>query len=146
MTLPTVLSILVEGHEDTSTAGFTRTLPSKTLNLAIRINRVILQRSQLFPTINTTLHKDTLLFMLMFDLLWRGVGLLLSLLGATFETEYQLHSCILRNTVIYQSVVISTADSGMERGLVYRLEYLNRRVVIQSREVVETQLGSQFWH
>jgi len=52
---------------------------------------------------------------LMFDFLGSSILLLLSLFGAAFETEYQLDSGVLRNTVVYQSVVISImiADSGM---------------------------------
>jgi hypothetical protein len=45
MTLPTILSILMESHKDSRTTSLTRTFATKTLNLAIRINRIILQRS-----------------------------------------------------------------------------------------------------
>ena len=122
MTLPAVLSILVESHEDTRTTGLTGTLPSKTLNLPVGINRVILQRSQFLPIISLC-RENAILLMLMLDLLRRSISLLLSLFGTTFKTENQLHSRILGNIVIYQSVVISTADSGMEgRVLVYRLD------------------------
>jgi len=50
---------------------------------------------------------------LVLDLLGSGIGLLFSLLGTTLETEDELNSGILGNGIIYQSVVISTADSGM---------------------------------
>ena len=53
--------------------------------------------------------------MLVLNLLWRGVSLLLSLLGTTLETENQLYSRILRNFVIYQSIVISTLIQEWEK-------------------------------
>jgi hypothetical protein len=53
---------------------------------------------------------------LVLDFLGGGILLLFSLFGTTFETKYQLDSGILGNAVIYQSVVISTADSGMGEG------------------------------
>jgi len=52
--------------------------------------------------------------MLMFNLLGGSVIFLLSFLGTPVKTEDQLKCCIRSNIVIYQSVIISTADSGME--------------------------------
>ena len=62
------------------------------------------------------MKPTTILLMLMLDLLGRSILLLFSLFGTAFKTEYQLHGRILGNLVIYQSVVISMADSGMEWG------------------------------
>jgi hypothetical protein len=65
--------------------------------------------------------------MFMLNLLWRSICLLLSFLGSTFKAEYQLYSRILGNIVVYQSIVISTADSGKGDGRgSYRLEYASR--------------------
>jgi hypothetical protein len=52
MTLPTILSILMERHKNPSPTSLTRTLPPQPLNLPIRINRIIFQRSKFFPAIN----------------------------------------------------------------------------------------------
>ena len=49
MTLATILSILMESHKDSGTTSLTRTLTTKTTNLAIRINRIILQCSHFLP-------------------------------------------------------------------------------------------------
>jgi hypothetical protein len=45
VTFSTVLSVLVESQENPSPTTLSRTLPSKTLNLALRIDRIILQLS-----------------------------------------------------------------------------------------------------
>jgi hypothetical protein len=49
MTLSTILSILMESHEDSRTASLGRAFSTKTLNLAIRINRVIFQCRHFLP-------------------------------------------------------------------------------------------------
>src|SRR5271170_526360 len=119
VTLSTVLSVLVESHENSSPTTFSRTLPLKTLNLAIRINRIIFQRSHLLPRVPSvprpTKREGGLLLMFVFDFLGSSILLLLSLFGTTFKTEYQLNGRFLGNIVVYQSVVISImiADSGM---------------------------------
>jgi hypothetical protein len=86
MALPTVLSILVERHENPSSTSLRRTLTSQPLNLAIRIHGIILQRRQFLPTINST-PTQTLLLMFMFNLLGGCISLLLALLCPTIETE-----------------------------------------------------------
>ena len=59
-----------------------------------------------------------LLLVFVFDFLGSCILLLFSLFGTAFKTEDQLDSRILRNTVVYQSVVVSimVADSGMGEG------------------------------
>ena len=131
MTLSAILSILMESHEYASTTSLIRTLTTKTLNFAIRIDRVILQSSHLLPCHKSAraaqskpVRKDnrrkvkgnglgSILLVLVLDLLGSGISLLFSLLGTTLETEDELNSGVLRNRIIYQSVVISPADSGM---------------------------------
>lgn len=61
------------GHEDTGAARLVRALASQAGDLAVAINLVVLEDSQL----------DLLLLVL--DLLGRGVVLLLALLGCTLE-------------------------------------------------------------
>jgi len=115
MTLSAILSILMESHEYASTTSLIRTLTTKTLNFAIRINRVILQSSHLLPITSQYRHpnQEHILLVLVLNLLWSGISLLFSLLGTALEAEDELNSGILGNRIIYQSVVISTADSGM---------------------------------
>jgi hypothetical protein len=83
---------------------------------------------------------------LVLDLLGGGVSLFFSLLGTTLETEDELDSRILGNSVVYQSIVISTADSGMggqEAGEgYYRLASWSRRVGRPSRAGVGRRQGS----
>jgi hypothetical protein len=49
MALSAVLSILMESHKDASTTSLIRAFTAKTLNFAIRINRVVFQSSHLLP-------------------------------------------------------------------------------------------------
>lgn len=69
--LTTVLTIMVLGHEDTSTTGLLRALLAKADNLTGLIHTVILHNG----------HLD--LLSLMLNLLGSGVSLLLLLLGTT---------------------------------------------------------------
>jgi hypothetical protein len=62
----------------------------------------------------TTILNGSILSVLMLDLLGCSILLLLSLFGTSIEAEYQVKSGILRNAVVYPSVVISMADSGRE--------------------------------
>jgi hypothetical protein len=130
MTLPTVLSILVESHEDTGAASLAGTFTTKTLDLAIAVDRVVFQGGHL------------LLPVLVLDLLGRGVLLLFSLLGATVEAEDQVHSRILRDGVVCNQHCLTYVcdeckyrrgeDTRKDRG-VYQLGSLSRRVGDQSR-------------
>lgn len=67
----TVLAVVHGSHEDTGTALLSRALTAQTLNLAITVNLVVLEDSQLG------------LLALVLDLLGSGVHLLLALLGST---------------------------------------------------------------
>ena len=91
MTLPAVLSILVESHENSSPASLTGTFPTKTLNFTIRVDRVVFQ------------GRHFLLPVLMFDFLGSGVLFLFSLFGSSVETEYQVDGCILRDVVVWKN-------------------------------------------
>jgi len=75
-TLATVLAVLVEGHENTGTTLSSGTFTAKTLDLAIRVDLVVLEDR----------HLDLLALVL--DLFGSIVGLLLALLGTTTEAEH----------------------------------------------------------
>jgi hypothetical protein len=68
-----VLAVVHGGHEDTSTALGLRALAAETLDLAVAVNLVVLEDSELG------------LLALVLDLLGGGVHLLLALLGSTFR-------------------------------------------------------------
>jgi len=67
-------------HENAGTALLSRAFTSQTLNLAITVNLVVLENSQLG------------LFALVLDLLGGGVHLLFALLGSTTQTEDKVKS------------------------------------------------------
>jgi hypothetical protein len=94
VTLATVLTILVLGHENTSTTSGVRALTTKTSNLARLINLVHLQDSQLD------------LGTLVLDLLGSGVSLLLSLLTTTEKFGVEVKSRIILNTIESKSFSI----------------------------------------
>ena len=75
-------------HENTGTTLFSGALTSQTMDLAIVINTVVFQYSEL----------DFL--MLMFDLLGGGVILLLALLSATTESKNQVKSRFCKQKII----------------------------------------------
>ena len=78
MALSAVLSVVHSRHEDTGTTLLGWAFTSKTLDLAIAIDLVVLKHSQLG------------LLALVLDLLGSGVDLLLSLLRTTTESEDQV--------------------------------------------------------
>ncbi len=80
MTLATVLSVEMVGHEDTSATAVIRTFTSQTSDLAVFVYFIVLQYGQL----------DFLL--LVFDLLWSSVILLLTFAATTTKTQYQMKS------------------------------------------------------
>lgn len=109
MTLATVLTILVLGHEDTSTTGGVRTFTTETGDLARFINLVVLQDS----------HLDLLTLVL--DLLGGSVGLLLSLLTTTEEFSVKVKSRVVLDTVHRDGLRVLERLTGegetLERGV-----------------------------
>jgi len=73
-TLATVLAVVVEGHENASTALGSRTLPPQALDLSIGVDLIVLENG----------HLDLLTLVL--DFLRSVVSLLLTLLSAASET------------------------------------------------------------
>ena len=88
MALATVLSVVHSSHEDTSAAVLGRAFPPQTFDLAISIDLVVLEHSQLR------------LLALVLDLLGCGVDLLLALLGSTAETEDEVECGLLLDVVV----------------------------------------------
>jgi len=87
-TFATVGSVLVGSHEDTGTARWSRALSSQSLDLSIAVDLVVLE------------HRHLDLLSLVLDLLWGGVGLLLSLLGSSEQSEYELDAGSRLDTVV----------------------------------------------
>ena len=90
----TVLTVVHGGHEDTSTALLGRALPPKTFDLAITIDLVILEHSQLG------------LLALVLDLLWCGVDLLLALLGTATKTEDEVKGRLFLDVVVGKGATV----------------------------------------
>ena len=105
VTLTTVLSVTVVGHEDTGTTGLSWTLSSESLNLTILVNLVVSQDSEFD------------LFVLVFDLLWSGVDFFLSLLTTTSQSENQVKSGLLLDVVVRQSSTILQLLTGKDQSL-----------------------------
>lgn len=83
-----VLSVVHGGHEDTSTAVLLRALSPQSLDLAVAVDLVVLEHGQLG------------LLSLVLDLLGGSVDLLLSLLGTTSKTEYEVEGGLLLDVVV----------------------------------------------
>jgi len=73
-----VLTVVMPGHEDTGTAGLGGALTTETGDLAVSVNLVELENSQLD------------LSLLVLDLLGGGVGLLLALLTTSQEVDVEV--------------------------------------------------------
>lgn len=84
-----VLTVVVHGHEDTSTASLVGALTTETGDLSVVVDLVVLEDRQLD------------LLPLVLDLLGGGVGLLLALLTTTTETEDEVEGGLLLDVVVY---------------------------------------------
>ena len=100
-----VLSIVHSRHEHTCAALFSRTLAPQSLNLAITVDLVVLEHSQLG------------LLALVLDLFGRGVHLLLALLGATTEAEDQVEGGFLLDVVVRKGASIFELLAGEDQAL-----------------------------
>jgi len=100
-----VLTVVHGGHEDTSTALGLRAFPPKSLDLAIAIDLVVLENSQLG------------LLPLVLDLLGGSVHLLLPLLGATTETQDKMEGRLLLNVVVGKGAAVFKLLSGKDQTL-----------------------------
>jgi hypothetical protein len=103
-----VLAVVHGGHEDTSTTLGLRALAAETLDLAVAVNLVVLEDSELG------------LLALVLDLLGGGVHLLLALLGSTTEAEDQVEGGLLLDVVVRKSAAILELLSGEDQTLLVR--------------------------
>jgi hypothetical protein len=116
VTLATVLTVLVLGHEDTGTTGVVGALTTETGDLARLIDLVELEDS----------HLD--LGTLVLDLLGGSVGLLLSLLTTTEELGVEVEGGVVLDTVEREGLTILEGLTGeretLERSVNTCLNYL----------------------
>lgn len=105
MAATTVLSVVHGGHEDAGTTLLCGAFAAQTFNLAIAINLVVLENSQLG------------LLALVLDLLGGGVHLLLALLGSTTQTEDQVESGLLLDVVVGEGSAILELLAGENQSL-----------------------------
>lgn len=104
-----VLAVVHGSHEDTSTALGLGALAAETLDLAIAVNLVVLEDSELG------------LLALVLDLLGGGVHLLLPLLGhTTTQAEDQVEGRLLLDVVIGEGAAILKLLSGEDETLLVR--------------------------
>lgn len=100
-----VLSVVHGGHEDTSTTLLLWALTSQALDLAIAVDLVVLENSQLG------------LLALVLDLFGGGVNLLLALLGTTTQTEDEMEGRLLLDVVVGESATVLKLLSGEDQTL-----------------------------
>ena len=105
MAAPAILTIVHSRHEDASTARLARALPPQTLDLAIAIDLVVLE------------HSELGLLALMLDLLGCGVYLLLALLGSSAQTKNEVESRLLLDVVIGERAAVFELLAGEDQAL-----------------------------
>jgi hypothetical protein len=109
MTLATVLTVGVPSHEDTGTAGSSRTFTTETSDLARFVNLVKLEDG----------HLDFLTLVL--DLLGRGVSLLLTLLTTTQQFGIEVEGGVVLDTVGREGLGglerLASERKALERGI-----------------------------
>ena len=100
------LAVLVGGHEDTGAAGLGGALATETLDLAVRVDAVVLEDC----------HLDRLALVL--DLLRGGVRLLLALLGhTTAQAEDEVEGRLLLDVVVRKSAAVLELLAGKDETL-----------------------------
>merc|ERR550519_1180263 len=104
-TLSAVLTVLVVGHEDTTTTVLAGALTPQPSDLALVSDLVILQGSKLY------------FLMLVLNLLGGGVILLLALLAATTKAEDQVQGGLFLDVVVGQSAAILQLLAGKDQSL-----------------------------
>jgi hypothetical protein len=103
-----VLAVVHGSHEDTSAALGLGALAAETLNLAITVDLVVLEDSELG------------LLPLVLDLLGGGVDLLLPLLGSTTQAEDQVESGLLLDVVVGEGAAIFELLASEDETLLVR--------------------------
>merc|ERR1719232_215115 len=110
--LAAVLTVLVVGHEDATTAVLAGALPPQPGDLSLVTDLVILKGGQLD------------LLMLVLDLLGGGVVLLLALLAATPQAEDQVQGGFFLDVVVGQGPAILELLAGKDQPLLIRRDAL----------------------
>jgi len=105
--LAAVLSVLVLGHEDASTALLAGALSAQAGDL-VALDLVVLKHSKLN------------LLVLVGDLLRLGVHLLLALLATTTKAENKMEGGLLLNVVVAQGAAILELFTGKDQALLIR--------------------------
>jgi len=100
-----VLAVEMSGHENASAAVLVGTFTTKTGDLAVLVNLVVLQDGKLD------------LLSLVLDLLGGGEGLLLTLLAATSEAEDKMKSGLLLDVVVREGPSILELLAGEDQPL-----------------------------
>jgi len=95
----------VEGHEDTCTTLRGWAFTAEALDLAVRVNLVVLE--------DRHLH----LLALVLDLFGSIVSLLLALFSTTTETEHQVESGLFLNVVVRKSAAVLQLFAGKDQTL-----------------------------
>jgi len=103
-----VLAVVHGSHEDTSATLGLGALAAETLNLAIAVDLVVLEDSELG------------LLALVLNLLGGGVDLLLALLTATAEAEHQVEGRLLLDVVVRKGAAILELLAGKDEALLVR--------------------------
>merc|ERR1719507_124787 len=106
--LATVLTVEVGSHENSSTTLLSGTLTAETVDLAIVVNLVVLEDSQLDLPV------------LVLDLLGGGVVLLLPLLSTSPQPEDKVEGGLLLDVVVGQSPAILQLLAGEDQPLLIR--------------------------
>jgi len=107
--LTAVVSVKVLGHEDAW--ALWAELP-ESLDVAVAVDLVVLQGGELD------------LLVLVLDLLRLGVGLLLSLLSTTTESEHQVQGALLLDVVVREGAAVLKLLSGKDKTLLVRRDAL----------------------
>ena len=100
------------GHKHAGTTFLVLTFTSKSGNLSMIINLVEFQYRQLN------------LLLLMFVLFWCGVILLLTFLGTTTKSQYQMKGRFLLNIIITESSTIFQLFAGEDQSLLIWWDFL----------------------
>jgi len=100
-----ILAVVHGSHEDTSTALLLWALPSQTLNLAVAVDLVVLE------------HSELGLLPLVLDLLRGGVDLLLALLTATTQTQDEMQRRLLLDVVVREGAAVLELLAGEDETL-----------------------------
>jgi hypothetical protein len=108
MAAAAVLAVVHGGHEDAGTALGLGALASETLDLAIAIDLVVLEDSQLR------------LLPLVLDLLGGGVDLLLPLLATATQAEDEVESRLLLDVVVRKGAAVLELLAGEDETLLVR--------------------------